>query len=136
MKKITTLLLTLLLAFTLIACNKAPTNEESKETDKTYVLVENIINGQNKPILDGEYLYLTFKTNGTVENKQKSNGQEEKILTENYTKEDNCYIVQVGANNGAGLTLKVVYEIKDNGETLVSTQEHIFTIKQTFKLVK
>lgn len=136
MKKITTLLLTLLLAFTLIACNKAHTNEESKETDKTYVLVETVINGQNKPILDGEYLYLTFKTNGTVENKQKINGQEEKILIENYTKEDNCYIVQVGANNGAGLTLRMVYEIKDNGETLVSTQEHIFTIKQTFKLVK
>lgn len=132
MKKLTTLLLTLLLTFTLIACNKG----ESKETDKTYVLVETTINGQNKPILDGEYLYLTFKTDGTVENKQKVNGQEEKILTENYTKEDNFYIVQVGANNGAGLTLKVVYEIKDNGETLVSTQEHIFTIKQTFKLVK
>lgn len=132
MKRITTLLLTLLLAFTLVACNKG----ENKDTDKTYVLVETIINGQNKPILEDEYLYLTFKTDGTVENKQKNNGQEEKILTEKYTKEDNCYVVQVGASDGAGLTLKVVYEIQDNGETLVSTQELLFTVKQTFKLVK
>lgn len=136
MKKIATLLLTLLLTFTLIACNKAPTNEESKETDKTYVLVENVVNGQNKPILDGEYLYLTFKTNGIVEKKQKSNGQEEKISTEKYTKEDNCYVVQIGAIDGDSLILRIVYEIKDNGETLVVKQNIIFTIEQTFKLVK
>lgn len=132
MKKIATLFITLLLAVALIACNKG----ENKEIDKTYVLVETIINGQKKPVLEDEYLYLTFKIDGTVENKQKINGQEEKILTENYIKEDNCYIVQVCANDKDGLNLKVVYEIQDNGETLVTTQELIFTIRQTFKLVK
>ena len=136
MKKITTLLLTLLLTFMLIACNKNPTNEESKETDKTYVLVENVINGKNKPILDGEYVYLTFKTNGTVENKQKINGQEEKITIEKYTIEDNCYVVLIGANTGDTLVIRMVYEIKDNGETLVVKQNIIFAIEQTFKLVK
>lgn len=72
MKKIKFIVISFLLTLCLISCNKSDSsNEEVIEKDNKYVLVENIINGENNPILEGEYLYLTFKEDGVVVNEQK-----------------------------------------------------------------
>lgn len=138
MKKIIAFITLMFGIFILTSCNNKTNDNSGVETKPlvlTYKLVENNVNGENFPIPNGEYLYLTFKENGIVENKQKKPNQEETILTASYTKGDNCYIVSMPVGD-SGITLRITYQIQDNGEKLVSIQNLGFTIKQTFKLVK
>lgn len=130
MKKIKFIVISFLLSLCLISCNKSDnSNEEVIEKDKKYVLVENVINGENNPILEGEYLYLTFKEDGVVVNEQKKHGEEPKILTQEYTKIDDYYLVIID-------NFAYKYFIKDDGETLELEYNFIITVKQIYKLVK
>lgn len=130
MKKIKFIVISFLLTLCLISCNKSDSsNEEVIEKDNKYVLVENIINGENNPILEGEYLYLTFKEDGVVVNEQKKHGEEPKILTQEYTKIDDYYLVIID-------NFAYKYFIKDDGETLELEYNFIITVKQIYKLVK
>lgn len=138
MKKIIAFITLLFGIFILTSCNNKTNDNSDIETKPlilTYKLVENNVNGENVPIPNGEYLYLTFKENGIVENKQKKPNEEEIILTANYTKGEDCYIVSMPVSD-SGITLSITYQIQDNGEKLVSIQNLGFTIKQTFQLVK
>lgn len=130
MKKIKFIVISFLLTLCLISCNKSDnSNEEVIEKDKKYVLVENVINGENNPILEGEYLYLTFKEDGILVNEQKKHGEEPKILTQEYIKKDDYYLVVID-------NFAYKYFIKDDGETLELEYNFIITVKQIYKLVK
>ena len=60
---------------------------------------------------------------------KKKHGEEPKILTQEYIKKDDYYLVVID-------NFAYKYFIKDDGETLELEYNFIITVKQIYKLVK